>query len=65
VQVKGNKVILYSTGDLVVEGANSVNVNSDSVVNIQASSIKLNGNSSQTAVSQLKTIDTTSTFDGK
>jgi hypothetical protein len=65
VQLKGNKVILYSTGDLVVEGASSVNVNSNSVVNVQAATINLNCGSSQTAVSQLKQVDTSPVFDGK
>jgi hypothetical protein len=64
VQMRGNKVILYSSGDLVVEGASSVNVNSNSVVNIQASQINLNCGSSQTAKSNLKEVDTTPTFDG-
>ena len=64
VQIRGNKVIVYSSGDLVVEGASSVNVNSNSVVNIQASQINLNCGSSQTAVSNLKEVDTTPTFDG-
>jgi hypothetical protein len=65
VQLKGSKVILYSTGDLVVEGASSVNVNSNSVVNVQAGTINLNCNTSQTGVSQIKEVDTTPAFDAK
>lgn len=64
VQIRGNKVIVYSSGDLVIEGASSVNVNSNSVVNIQAGQINLNCGSSQTAQSQFKEIDSSPTFDG-
>ena len=64
IQMRGNKVILFSSGDLVVEGANSVNVNSGSVVNVQAPQINLNCGSSKSAKDNLKQVDTTPTFDG-
>ncbi len=62
IETKGKQVLVYATGDLVVEGANSVSVNSNSVINLQASSIKLNCNSSSTG--KTKPIQTAPVMDG-
>jgi hypothetical protein len=60
--IKGGSTLLYATGDVVVQGANSVNINSDSAVNIQASKVSLNCNNSQSPTTQVQKIDTTPTF---
>jgi hypothetical protein len=66
VQIRGNKVLIYSTGDLVIEASGTINVNGGSTVNIQSGgAINLNCGSSSTATPPFKEIQTDPNFDGK
>lgn len=66
IQAKGTQILIYADGgDVVVEGGKTVNVNGGNTVNIQGGKINLNCGSSQSAVTKLKTVDTTPVFDGK
>lgn len=64
IQLKGSQIFIYGTSDMVIEGANSVSINSDAAVHVQAPKINLNCKTGNTAIPELKPVQTDSLFDG-